>query len=83
MTSRGGDSYDRKFLEAFVRPGPDDGNWGARSNMPALGVVQTGATQMSFYITAAKPPPPTVWSVLRFVWMASHHCTPVIMRVMR
>ena len=57
MTSRGGDSYDRKFLEAFVRPGPDDGNWGARSNMPALGVVQTGATEMSFYVTRGQATP--------------------------
>jgi hypothetical protein len=50
MSSRGGSRYDRKFRESFVRPGPDRINWAARSNMPALGVVPTGATEMSMYL---------------------------------
>lgn len=52
MTSRGGNRYDRKFRESFVRPGPDRINWAARSNMPALGVVQTGEGEMSLYLVS-------------------------------
>jgi hypothetical protein len=46
MTSRGGDVYDRTFMEAFIRPGIGLQNWGSRSNYPALNVVQTGASEM-------------------------------------
>jgi hypothetical protein len=53
MSSRGGYTYDRKFMESFVRPGVDGRNWAARSNGPALGVVPTGETEMSFYVTRA------------------------------
>lgn len=53
MTSRGGNVYDRKFLESFVRPGPEQKNWGARSNMPAMGVISTGKNEMSFFVTRA------------------------------
>ena len=49
LTSRGGHRYDRTFLEAFVRPGPDPGNWVSRSLMAALGVVPTGPAEMSLY----------------------------------
>lgn len=50
LTSRGGNLYDRTFLESFIRPGPDLRNWVARANYPALGVVPTGPTEMSLYI---------------------------------
>ena len=50
MTSRGGNAYDRTFLESYVRPGPDLRNWVARSNYPVLGVVPTAGNEMSFYI---------------------------------
>ncbi len=50
MTSRGGTRYDRTFMEAFVRPGIGASNWVSRTNYPALGVVQTGAAEMSFYV---------------------------------
>ena len=49
MTSRGGNRYDRTFLEAFMRPGLDPGNWVSRSVMAARGLVQTGPTEMSIY----------------------------------
>ena len=49
MTTRGGAVYDRTFLEAFFRPGPDAGNWGSRCNMAARGVVPTGEKEMSIY----------------------------------
>jgi hypothetical protein len=51
MTSRGGTNYQRKFMESFVRPGPDRSNWAARSNIPALGVVQTGPAEMSIFLS--------------------------------
>lgn len=50
ISSRGGDRYDRTFLEAFLRPGLGIENWVSRSNYPALNLVQTGASEMSFYI---------------------------------
>ena len=50
MTSRGGEKYDRTFMEAFIRPGIGLNNWVSRSNYPALNVVQTGATEMSIYV---------------------------------
>ena len=50
LTSRGGDRYDRTFLEGFVRPRIGLENWVSRSNYPALGLVQTGPTEMSLYV---------------------------------
>lgn len=52
MTTRGGDLYDRTFREGFLRPGLGLENWVSRSNYPALGVVQTGPTEMSVYMNA-------------------------------
>ena len=53
MTSRGGNVYDRKFLTSFIRAGSDQRNWAARSNQPSLGVIPTGETEMSFFVTRA------------------------------
>jgi len=50
MTSRGGNKYDRTFMESFIRPGIGLQNWVSRSNYPALNVVQTGPTEMSVYV---------------------------------
>ncbi len=50
MTTRGGNRYDRTFLEGFIRPGIGPGNWVSRTNYPALNVVQTGPTEMSIYV---------------------------------
>jgi hypothetical protein len=50
MTSRGGTRYDRTFMESFVRPGLDKGNWVSRNGFPATGFVQTGPTEMSIYV---------------------------------
>lgn len=50
LTSRGGNKYDRTFLESLVRPGLDLRNWVARSNYPARGIVPTGPAEMSMYI---------------------------------
>ena len=50
MTSRGGNVYDRTFMESFIRPGIGLENWVSRSNYPALNVAQTGPTEMSIYV---------------------------------
>jgi hypothetical protein len=49
MTTRGGAHYDRTFMEAFIRPGPDAEDWVARDNTPALGVVPADARTMFIY----------------------------------
>lgn len=49
MTSRGGTRYTRTFLEGFIRPGPDLGNWASRAGLSALGIVPTGPAEMSVY----------------------------------
>ena len=50
MTSRGGSSYDRTYMESFIRPGIGLQNWVSRTNYPALNVVQTSDTEMSIYV---------------------------------
>lgn len=50
LTSRGGNHYDRTFLESFIRPGLDPRNWVARANYPALGVIQTADSELSLYV---------------------------------
>ncbi len=50
LTSRGGNVYDRTFLESFVRAGRDPRDWVARANYPARGIVPTGPDEMSMYI---------------------------------
>lgn len=39
MTTRGGGTYERTFMEAFIRPGETAADWVARDNTPALGMV--------------------------------------------
>lgn len=50
MTSRGGNLYDRTFMEGFISPGLGLENWVSRTNYPALNVVQTGTAEMSLYV---------------------------------
>ena len=49
MTTRGGQRYTRTFMEGFIRPGPDLGNWASRAGLSALGIVPTGPAEMSLY----------------------------------
>jgi len=49
MTSRGGTRYDRTFLEGFLRPGLDPGNWASRAGLTALGIVGTAPGELSLY----------------------------------
>ena len=50
MSSRGGLTYDRTFMESFIRPGIGAGHWVSRSNYPVLNVVQTTPNEMSIYV---------------------------------
>lgn len=49
MNSRDGLHWDRRFVEAFLRPGLDVENWTDRNLAIAPGVVQTGPGEMSLY----------------------------------
>ena len=51
MSSRDGVRWDRPFLEAWSRPGPDPQNWTDRSNMPAWGIVESAPGEWSMYIS--------------------------------
>ncbi|MBN1293715.1 MAG: hypothetical protein JXB48_17875 [Candidatus Latescibacteria bacterium] len=64
MTSRGGSHYDRTFMEGFIRPGTDIGNWASRAGMTACGIVPTGPAEISLYKQAHYAQPST--HLLRF-----------------
>lgn len=51
LTSRGGNAYDRTFMEGFVRPGIGPSNWVSRTSYPALNVVPTGDEELSLYVS--------------------------------
>ena len=52
LTSRGGNRYDRTFMEPLIRPGTGIQNWVSRTNYPARNIVPTGKTEMSLYVNA-------------------------------
>lgn len=49
LSSRDGLHFDRTFMEAFIRPGPDQGNWHERSLYMERGILQTSPTELSLY----------------------------------
>ena len=49
MTSRDGVHWDRRFMEPFLSPGTDPGNWTDRNLYTGVGVVPTGPAEMSVY----------------------------------
>jgi len=49
LSSRDGIQFDRTFVEAFVRPGLDQGNWHERSLYMERGILQTSPTELSMY----------------------------------
>jgi len=51
MSSRDGIHFDRRFMEAFIRPGLDQKNWTDRNIYPAWGVVPTDPEEISIYYT--------------------------------
>jgi hypothetical protein len=48
MCSRDGVRF-RRYVEAFIRPGPDPSNWTERNMMPATGLVETSPQEISVY----------------------------------
>ena len=50
MFSRDGLHWDRRFLQAFIRPGRDWENWHHRAIEVGQGLVPTGAGEMSLYM---------------------------------
>lgn len=54
MTSRGGLTYDRTFMESLIRPGIGKGGWANRANYAALGIHQTGPHEMSILLTGGR-----------------------------
>ena len=51
MSSRDGTTYDRTFMDAFVRPGMERGAWHARSLFASMGIVPISDAEMSFYVS--------------------------------
>ncbi len=51
MSSRDGVNWNRPFLDAWMRPGPDERNWTDRSNMPAWGIVESAPGEWSMYLS--------------------------------
>ncbi len=49
MTSRDGIHWDRRFMGPFIRPGLDSRNWNERNMAAGVGVVPTGADEISLY----------------------------------
>jgi hypothetical protein len=49
LSSRDGIHFDRTFMEAFIRPGLDQGNWHERSLYMERGILQTSPTELSLY----------------------------------
>lgn len=50
MTSRGGNRYDRTFMDGFLKPGIGLENWTSRTNYPAWGIVPTSDREISLYV---------------------------------
>jgi hypothetical protein len=51
MSSRDGVHWDRRFMEAFVRPGRDPLDWVHRDHMIATGLLQTAPDELSLFIS--------------------------------
>ena len=49
MSSRDGLHFDRSFMEAFIRPGLDKGNWHERALYMECGILQTSPTEISLF----------------------------------
>jgi hypothetical protein len=66
LTSRGGNRYDRTFMEPLLRPGIGFQNWGSRTNYPACNIVPTGQNEMSIYVNANYATPNA--ELRRYTW---------------
>ncbi len=54
MTTRGGNKFDREFTQSFIRPGLSKDGWANRANYSAIGIHQTGDTEMSLFLTGGR-----------------------------
>lgn len=51
MTTRGGDVYDRTFMESYLRAGLGYENWVSRTNYAGQNILQTGDGKLSIYVS--------------------------------
>lgn len=49
LFSRDGYHFSRRYMDAFLRPGPDEENWRPHCNMLAVGILPTEEGEMSMY----------------------------------
>jgi hypothetical protein len=55
MSTRAGSRrYDREFTQSFIRPGIGKEGWANRANYAAIGIHQTGDTEMSMFLTGGR-----------------------------
>ena len=55
MTTRpGATHYDREFTESLIRPGLGPDGWANRANYAAIGIHQTGESEMSIFLTGGR-----------------------------
>ena len=65
MSTRAGTThYERTFMEAFLRPGPEPGNWVSRTNYPLHGIIQTAPEEISLFASRHYAQPS--WHLRRF-----------------
>jgi poly(3-hydroxybutyrate) depolymerase len=50
MFSRDGIHFDRRYMESFLRPGPEPWNWTKHSGMIAWGILPTSEREISLYV---------------------------------
>ena len=50
LTTRGGSRYDVTFGSALLPPGIGAENWVSRTNYPALGLIETDSSEMSWFV---------------------------------
>lgn len=51
MTTRGGDVYDRTFMESYFRAGLGYEHWVSRTNYGVQNIIQTGDDELSIYMS--------------------------------
>ena len=54
LSTRGGNTFDREFDESLIRPGLGREGWANRANYAAIGVHQTGETELSLFLTGGR-----------------------------
>jgi hypothetical protein len=50
LSTRGGNRYDRTFLESYIRPGTTDRDWAGRNNTAAWGIVPASDDPDTMYL---------------------------------